>query len=180
VLGGEAGRQLERDRSTASRVVGLGLLGRWSESTTIRGDISTTRVSSSDASGGVLAMPEIGPDYYYSLQFVTTDYFDMGDTSILQFQYSDTAASGKVTALATTRIPMTQKLRIAPRAILSFSNLAFGQNRTDLRISIRTDYKYSKHLGMDIDIGMDFSNVENQDSGTLTNYDIIASYHWIF
>ena len=180
LLGEEAVRQLALDRSTTSRLVGLGLLGPWSDSTTIRGDISTTRVTSSEASGGVPAMPMVGPDYYYSLQFVTTNYFDKGDTTILQFQYSDTEVSRKVTALVTTRIPITKKLRIAPRVILSFNNLELGQNRNELRTSMRTDYKYGKQLQMDVDIGMDFSNVESEEDSALTNYYLIASYHWIF
>ena len=180
LLGEEAVRQLALDRSTTSRLVGMGLLGPWSDSTTIRGDISTTRVTSSEASGGVPAMPMVGPDYYYSLQFVTTNYFDKGDTTILQFQYSDTEVSRKVTALVTTRIPITKKLRIAPRVILSFNNLELGQNRNELRTSMRTDYKYGKQLQMDVDIGMDFSNVESEEDSALTNYYLIASYHWIF
>ena len=180
VLGEEAVRQLALDRSTTSRLVGLGLLGPWSDSTTIRGDVSVTSVTGSNSTGGVPATPEVGPDYYYSLQFVTTNYFDKKDTTILQFQYSDTETSRKVTSLLTSRVPLTQKLRIAPRVILSFNNLGAGQNRTELRTSMRADYKYARRLQMDVDIGMDFSNAKSQDESVLTNYYLIASYHWVF
>jgi len=187
VLGEEAVRELARDRTTSSQLISLGLLGPWSEDTTIRGDISVTEVTAAPetlASPSVLAVPAfpmIGPDFFYSLQFVTRNYFNRGDTSILQFQYADTATSKKFTNIVSTRIPLTSKLRISPRAILSFNDLTRGQNRTELRTSMRTDYKYSRSLQMDIDIGMDFSNIEREEgSGPLTNYYLIASYHWLF
>jgi len=180
LLGEDAVRQLAQDRSTTSRLVGLGLLGPWSDTTTIRGDISITDVTASNASGGVPATPKVGPDYYYSLQFVITDYFDMADTTTLQFLYSDTEVSRKVSGLFTTRMPMTQKLRIAPRVILTFHNLESGKNRTDLKTSVRADYKYARNLQMDIDIGMDFSNAQSEDESVLTNYYLIGSYYWVF
>jgi tetratricopeptide (TPR) repeat protein len=180
VLGEEAVRQLAIDRSSTSKLLSLGLLGPLSDNTTIRGDISTTEVSESVASGGVPGLPMIGPDYYYSLQFVTRNYFDRGDTSILQFQYADTEALKKFSSLVTTRIPITHTIRIAPRAILTFNNLTLGKNRTDLRVSMRTDYKYNRRLHMDVDVGMDFSDARSQDGSALTNYYLTASYHWLF
>ena len=180
LLGEDAVRQLALDRSTTSRLVGLGLLGPWSDNTTIRGDISITDVTASSASGGVPATPKVGPDYYYSLQFVIADYFDMADTTTLQFLYSDTALSRKVSSLLTSRMSITQKIRIAPRVILTLNNLDSGKNRTDIRTSIRGDYKYSRNLQMDMDIGMDFSSAKSEDESALTNYYLIAGYHWVF
>lgn len=46
---------------------------------------------------------------------------------------------------------------------------------------MRADYKYSRDLHMDVDLGMDFSNIEQPDSGSkLTNYYFVASYRWLF
>lgn len=180
LLGEEEVRQLAIDRSTTSRLTSIGLLGALSADATIRGDISVTDVSASSASGGVPALPMRGPDYYYSLQFVSKNFFILKDTGILQFHYSDTEASKKVTSLITARLPMTSKLRLSPRIILSSTDLKSGIKREEVKASLRTDYKYGRQLQMDMDIGVDFSKVKSQDSDTLRNYYCIASYHWLF
>lgn len=180
MLGEEAVRQLALDRTSTSKLLSLGLLAPLSGSTTVRGDISISEISALPASGTLPAMPEIGPDYYYSLQFVTTNLFSLNDTTITQFQYRDAETSSRVTALLTTRIPVTQKLRIAPRLILSFTDLDIGDDRKELSVSMRADYIYSRSLQMDFDFGMHFMDVDNAEIDTQDDYYFIASYHWLF
>lgn len=186
VLGEEAVRQLALDRTATSSLIGIGLLGPWSDSTTIRGDISTTSVSSSEAtlsSTGVNAVPatlEAGPDYYYSLQLVTKSFLIKNDTTILQFQYADTSTSKKIIALITTRLPITKNLRTTPRVKWSLTDLELGGERTELRTSILTDYKYNKRLQMSVDVGMDFTLRESLKESERTNYYFTANYHWAF
>lgn len=180
VLGEEAVRQLALDRTSSSKLLSLGLLAPLNESTTVRGDISISEISALPASGTLPAMPEIGPDYYYSLQFVSRNFFVQNDTTITQFQYRDAETSSRLTALLTTRMPITKKLRIAPRVVVSFSDLDIGDDRKELKVSLRTDYKYSRSLQMDLDLGMNFTDVDNPEIDTQNDYYLIGSYHWLF
>ncbi|MCW8830167.1 MAG: hypothetical protein OQK32_01475, partial [Gammaproteobacteria bacterium] len=186
VLGEDAVRQLALDRTTTSRLVSIGLLGHLNDNSTIRGDISATSVSSSEAtlaSAGIDAVPatlETGPDFYYSLQFVTKNFFIQSDTTILQFQYADTSLSQKIIGLITTRFPITKKLRITPRVKWTLTDLEPDGERAELQASMLADYKYGKRLQMFVDAGMDYALRESSEDSELTNYYFTASYHWAF
>ena len=180
-LGEDAVRQLAEDRTSTSKLFSMGASWPISNATTVRTDITASTISATPETGGVPATPEIGPDYYYSLQYVSTNFFDLKDTSILQFQFADTEAYKKLSTLGSVRIPVTNKLKITPKAVLAFTDLEQGENRTELRTSLRADYRYSRDLYLDADLSVDYSDVELAGSdGKKTVYYFIATYRWLF
>lgn len=180
-IGEDAVRQLAEDRTSTSQLLSMGVSWPLDDKTSLRTDLTAATISSTPASGGVPATGDFGPDYYYTLQYAANDYFTPGDYTVLQFQYGDTSSSSKLSTLGSTRIPVTEKIKLTPRALLTFTDVEIGEDRTELRTSLRADYRYSNDLYMDIDLSMEFSDVDQPgDDDVFKNYYLIATYRWLF
>ena len=180
-LGEDAVRQLAEDRSATTKLLSLGAAWPISNATTLRTDVTATAISSTPASQGVAATAESGPDVYYAVQFVSSDFFALDDTSILQFQYGDTEASSRYSVIGSTRFPVTNALKLMPRAVLTLRDNDNGQDRTDFSASLRADYRYGKDLYMDVELSLDHSDVDEAGVDERdTRYYLVATYRWLF
>jgi hypothetical protein len=108
-------RALAEDRTPTSAYVSLGGTHRLTQRWQLGIDVSGSRLSSTPASGGVLGTPSTGWELSVSPQLIATGLLKAGDIATIGFRYFDGATTTTYSLLLNERLPITAKLRLAPR-----------------------------------------------------------------
>ena len=181
VLNPEQIYQLARDRTANSETVTVGGSQPVSEKFQVTADITFAYVDATVASGGVLATPDTGTDYFFSTQLVGNNLWMKYDTWVLGLRYYDTDLSSTVSLIANTRFPITRQWRINPRLQFDTRDFNDGQSQQKLRALFRTDYRYLNNVRFDFELGYD--EISGGDASQLLgNNDLffILGYRWDF
>ena len=173
-------RQLALDRSASSQTYTVGGIQPLNKTFQLTGDITLSSVDATVASGGVEATPELGPDYFYSLQLVGNSLFVENDTGVLGLRYLDTDPSNTLSLIANTRFPITRNWRINPRIQYDIRNFVDGGTQQKWRTLVRTDYRYGRSVRFDLEVGYD--DTSEDSSGSLDSSDLFFTigYRWDF
>jgi tetratricopeptide (TPR) repeat protein len=153
--------QLARDRTANSETVTVGGSQPVSEKFQVTADITFTHVDATVASGGVLATPDTGTDYYFSTQLVGNNLWMKYDTGVLGIRYYDTELSDTISFIANTRFPITRHWRINPRLQFDMRDSNDGHSQQKLRALFRTDYRYLNNVRFDFEVGYDQASGDN-------------------
>jgi hypothetical protein len=181
VLNHEQIYQLARDRTANSETVTVGGSQPVSEKFQVTADITLAHVDATVASGGVLATPDTGTDYFFSTQLVGNNLWMKYDTWVLGLRYYDTDISSTVSLIANTRFSITRQWRINPRLQLDNRDFNDGQSQQKLRALFRTDYRYLNNVRFDLELGYD--EISGGDASQLLgNNDLFFTlgYRWDF
>lgn len=132
-------RDLAADRTATSHSVTLGASRPLNEMYQISGDVTATRLSDTEASGGVEATDGTNYELFYSTQLTGTNLIKQGDVSIVGVRFSDTKSSKTTTVDLNVRYPINRKWRFNPRLRTDyrFDSADNKGNRIRIRPTIR-------------------------------------------
>lgn len=173
--------QLAKDRTADSETITVGGSQPISEKFQVTADITFSHVGDTVASGGVLATPDTGTDYFINTQLVGNNLLMKHDTSVFGIRYYETDPSSTVSFIANSRYPLARKWRINPRLQFDIRKFNEGRSQKRLRAIIRTDYRYLNKARFDFDIG--YNDVNNDTDGqALDNSSLFFNigYRWDF
>ena len=181
VLNHEQIYQLARDRTANSETVTVGGSQSLSEKFQVTADVTFAHVDATVASGGVLATPDTGTDYFFSTQLVANNFWMKSGTGVLGVRYYDTDLSSTISLIANTRFPVTRNWRINPRLQFDSRKLNDGQSQQKLRALFRTDYRYLNDVRFDFEVGYDEASGESTGQ-LLGSNDLFFTlgYRWDF
>lgn len=131
-------------------------------------DFTLTNTGGTPSSGGVQGFAAQGREYFYGAQLIGSGLLWSNDIYILSGRYADTQRSRTYTADINARVPVTDKLRISPRARYGLredktGNSTFRQFQPMMRIN----YYPIRHSEIEIEFGGNFSR-DRATIGTTT------------
>jgi hypothetical protein len=125
----------------------------------IMADATVTQLSGTPPSGGIDGTLPSGTEYYLSTQLLGTNLFKSGDMYTTALRYAALADSKVYFLDLNARYPITDDLRVSPRARIGYRT----GTTTDLREltllpSLLIDYSLAKDLGLEAEIGYRYIN----------------------
>ena len=147
-------RQLAEDRSGKLLTYSLGLSQPLAQRWQVNADFSVTQVEEGSGSGGVLALPDSGTEYYVDTSLVGSSLFTEGDVSIVGLRYTDTYNTTTSTVYLDSRFPVTSGLRLNPRLALSLRDIT-EDNSSEWLVSpsLRLLYRFARHYEIELEGG---------------------------
>jgi len=159
-------RKLAEDRTADVVTVSLGASHPLNEKLQLNGDVTVSRLSGTNTSGGVDAIPGTGNEYFYNLQLIGSNLIKSGDISVFGVRYSDTSTSTITSLTLDTRYPIHTVWRINPRFRLDYRNNSNNDStQWTAAPSLRIDYRWHKHYRLEAEAGGELST---QDLSTTT------------
>ena len=171
-------RQLAEDRTADLTTVTLGASHPFTEQWQISGDVTVSRLSGTDASGGVEAIPGTGNEYFYNIQFIGSNLIKTGDISVLGLRYSDTSTAEISTLTLDTRYPIQTVWRVNPRFRVDYrDNSTSNSTQWIASPSLRIDYRWRKRYRFEIEGGGEWSTEDlPNDSEDASSYFFSLGY----
>ena len=124
-------------------------------------DATAVDITGTIASGGVLATPAVGPEFYYSAQLIGTGIFKDGDLFIAGVRYADLVDSKLYVLDLSARYPLIADFRVSPRVRFGYRAGDF----TDLKEftvlpTVLIDYYLTKDINFEIEVGTKWTRLE--------------------
>ncbi|MEO8225225.1 MAG: tetratricopeptide repeat protein, partial [Gammaproteobacteria bacterium] len=147
-------QQLAEDRSGKMLTYSFGasrpLAQRWE----VNADFSITQIEEGPGSGGVLALPDSGDEYYVDTSLVGSSLFTEGDVTIFGLRYTDTYNTTTSTVYVDSRFPVTSELRLNPRLGVSLRDITEDSSSEWLLTpSMRLLYRIARNYEIDLEGG---------------------------
>jgi len=172
-------RRFAWDRTAFSQSYTVGISRPLDTRFQISGDITVTKLSDTDASGGVPVSPGTGYEVFYGAQLVGTGLFSESDVSIFGLRLADTDRSKTVTADANIRYAMDDKWRLNPRLRADYRfNNDDGGRRYRVRPSMRVDYRVRKWAHLEFEGGGEWGNEKFDVNTTDPTADSLTTAEW--
>ncbi len=160
-------RALAEDRTATSRSMTISASRPINGKLQVSGDFTLSNLTGTPASGGVEAGSGTGNEYFYSVQLIGSSLLKEGDIAILGLRFADTATAKTTTFTLNTRYPVNHDWRINPRFRLDYRlNDDGGGERVTVRPSIRTDYRWRRHMRLEAELGGEWSSDHTADQQT--------------
>jgi hypothetical protein len=157
-------QELAKDRTGHSTTATLGASHPFSEKFQLSGDVTVSELSGTKASGGIEAIPDTGKEYFYNLQFIGSNLFKTGDTSILGTRYSDTSTAKIYTLSLDSRYPVIRAWRVNPRMRLDYrENDNDDSSQWTALPSLRMDYRWRKRYRFEVEGGKEWTTRDFTD-----------------
>ncbi|NOY62901.1 MAG: hypothetical protein GXP10_07105 [Gammaproteobacteria bacterium] len=154
-------RQLAEDRSADSRTYTLGGSYPLNLAYQLSGNLSVTQRSATPTSGGVEGTDKTSGDYDLLLQLIGSNIIKEGDLIIYGVRFSNTETADTTTLSANARYPLGSRWRINPRLRLVYRDFSSdGTQQWITAPSLRIDYRSSRYLRFEADIGSELSSRE--------------------
>ncbi len=164
-------RDLAEDRTAQSTSLTLGATHPLNEKFQISGDLTTTKLSDTKASGGVAKVPGTDYEFFYNLQFIGSNLLMPGDVSVAGLRYSDATSSHTATLSLNSRFPFRNVWRVNPRMRIDYrDNLSNNSTQWTAAPSMRIDYRWRKRYRFETEFGGEWSTQklpnDTQDSSS--------------
>jgi len=162
--------QLAQDRTLVAKSMTVSYSRTLTKKLQANVDFTLTDTGGTPASGGVLAMDATGTEYFYGAQLVGTGLLWSNDIYILSGRYSDTQRARSYSVDINARVPITDKLRISPRARYgSRSDKIANSHFRQIQPTLRINYYPIRHSELELEVGGNFSRQRTVDiRGTTT------------
>ncbi len=171
-------RQLAEDRSGKMLSYSLGLSRPFAERWQVNADFTVTQIEEGPGSGGVLALPDSGTEYFVDTSLVGSSLFTEGDVSIVGLRYSDSYNTSTSTVYVDSRFPVTSGLRLSPALALSLREIA-ADNASEWFVSprLRLLYRFSRRYEVDLEGGAELGRRSGDvDNASTTAYYLYMGY----
>jgi hypothetical protein len=169
-------RRLAVDRSGKMLTYSLGLSRPLAQRWQINADFTVTQLAEGPGSGGVLALPDSGVEYYVYTSLVGSSLFTEGDVSILGLRYSDSYTTRTSTVYLDSRYPVTSALRLNPRVKVSLRQISTDNSSEWLLTpSLRLLYRFARHYEIEFEGGGDLGS----RTGGVANTDTSAYFFYM-
>jgi hypothetical protein len=170
-------RQLAEDRSGETLSYSLGLSQPLAERWQINLDFTAAQLAEGPGSGGVLALPDSGDEYYVYASLVGSSLLTEGDVSIFGLRYSDSEIARVATIQVDSRYPVTNSLRLNPRLAVSVRQIsADDSTETFVSPSLRLLYRFARRYQLELEGGGDLGSRSGDANTDTTAYFIYAGY----
>ncbi|HEY9051974.1 MAG TPA: outer membrane protein assembly factor BamD [Gammaproteobacteria bacterium] len=150
--------QIAQDRTAEVKTYIIGVSHLLSDTYTINVDVTATSISATEASAGIDALPESGPDYFINTQLVGASIFKQNDTSIVGLNFSDTSTTSSTSLQWNYRIPVTQNLRMNPRISVTQRDNNDGSSQNILGLAYKMDYRWKRNTSFEFEVGSESSD----------------------
>jgi tetratricopeptide (TPR) repeat protein len=146
--------QMAVDRTASYKSATIGYSRPLTDKLQFNVDATAANISGTIPSFGVDATPSTGDEFYYSAQLVGTSLLTSGDLYTLGIRYANRQDSDTYAIDLSTRYPVTDKLRVNPRLLLSYRT----GNRVELKEyavlpSVLLNYAVMKDLNLELEVG---------------------------
>ncbi len=170
-------RQLAEDRSGETLSYSLGFSQPLAERWQINVDFTAAQLAEGPGSGGVLALPDSGDEYYVYTSLVGSSLFIEGDVSILGLRYSDSEIARVSTIYLDSRYPVANSLRVNPRLAVSVRQIsADDSSETFVSPSLRLLYRFARRYQIELEGGGDLGSRSGDGNTDTTAYFIYMGY----
>ncbi len=156
-------RELARDRTATSRTATLGMSLPLTDKLQLSGDVTAIKLSGTDASGGVEAIPGTGYDYFYSMQLIGSNLLKQGDITILGLRYANAETAKTATATLNSRYPVNRVWRINPRVRFDYRKNDDDTEQVTFAPSLRTTLMVKRRFRFELEGGAEWSTRELSD-----------------
>ncbi len=147
-------QQMAIDRTATYQSANVGYTRPITDTVQINLDVTQAHINGTIASYNVNGTPDSGNEFYYAAQIVGTSIFTDGDLYTAAFRYSDLQDSNNFAVDLSTRFPITNDLRIAPRIIGAYSSgKTTSWDEYTVVPSILIDYFWRQNLNLELEIG---------------------------
>lgn len=162
--------QLAQDRTLVAKSMTVSYSRTLTKKLQANVDFTLTDTGGTPASGGVAAMDATGTEYFYGAQLVGTGLLWSNDIYILSGRYSDTQRARSYSIDVNARVPITDKVRISPRARYGSRSDKIGNTHfRQIQPTLRINYYPIRHSELELEVGGNFSRQRTVDiSGTTT------------
>lgn len=163
-------RNLAEDRTTTTKSVTVGVSHPINHKFQLSGDLTVSKLTGTEASGGVEATPGTGNEYFFSSQIIGSSLLKDGDIAILGVRYSDTDSYNITSLNLNTRYPVKRNWRINLRLQFDYrtNNQSSGTQST-IRPSFRMDYRWKRRVRFEFEVGGEWSNENLSDQTDKTS-----------
>lgn len=180
--------QMARDRTITSKSLTATYTQPLSKKLQLAADFSTTNTGGAPGTPATAGTPEVGAlpamgrEYFYGLQFIGSDLLMSNDIYIVSGRYADTATAKIYTADFNARVPINSKFRLSPRVRYGYrdgkitSTNANPGTFSQFQPTIRLNYYPVKHSEVEIEFGGNFSR---QTVWNGTAYDKVKETGWV-
>jgi tetratricopeptide (TPR) repeat protein len=162
-------RDLAEARSGDVTTVTLGFSRPVFERFQINADITASDFSGTPASLNVAETPGLGTEYYYNVNLVGSSLMSEGDTSIFSVRYADGNTASTTSFSLDTRYPLTDRLRINPRLLVSYRDFSTSDSKEVVAVpALRLFYELQRHTRLEFEFGARLSD-RDTDSGSFSS-----------
>jgi len=125
--------------------------------------------SSTESSGGVLATPSTGIDYFVSARLTGSSLIKEGDLATGILRYSDTSSSRRCRADVRTRYPITRKFRVSPSIGAEYrTGVTTDFTERALNGKVGLDYSLFKNVYLEAELGGRYTLRDDTGSSSKT------------
>jgi hypothetical protein len=147
-------QQMALDRTAAYQSSNVGYTRQLTDKIQLNLDFTQAHIDGTITSYNVTGIPDAGDEFYYAAQLVGSSLFTDGDLYTVSFRYSDLKESNNFAVDLSTRYPLIEDLRIAPRVVGVYNEgKTSNWNEYTVIPSILIDYFWRKDLNLEIEIG---------------------------
>ena len=168
-------KQMALDRTATYESVNLGYTRQLTDKLQLNLDFTAAHIDGTIASYGVDAVPDTGNEFYYSAQLVGNSLFTEGDLYTAAFRYSDLKESDNFAFDVSTRYPLTEELRIAPRLTAGYRmGKQASYDEFTVLPSLLVDYFWRKDLNLELEVGERWT-WHNQGTTTINESELFVT-----
>ena len=170
--------------SSIARFFTLGMTYQFTKNMQFNGDFSRSSVSSrssipklipvnpsdpNDVLNFIYASEKYGPDYFYSAQIISSNYFVERDVNIFGIRYSNSESRDTKSFFIRSRFPYSEKWRIGPRFGVDstkYKTDSFVDKITKYTVSANIDYRLFKKVSLESEFGYETSKYSGSTLNT--------------
>lgn len=161
--------QLAQDRTLTAKSMTLSYSRPLTKKLQGNLDFTLTNTGGTPTSGGVAGTPAQGKEFFYGAQLVGSGLLWSNDIYILSGRYADTQRARTYTADINARVPVTDKLRLSPRARYGLRTDKLGNSTfRQIQPTLRINYYPMRHSEVEIELGGNFSRDKSVIGTTTT------------
>ena len=111
----------------------------------------------------VAETPGLGTEYYYNVNLVGSSLMAEGDTSIFSVRYADGNTASTTSLSLDTRYPVTDRLRINPRLLVSYRDFSTSDSKEVIAVpALRLFYELQRHTRLEFEFGARLSDWDTE------------------
>jgi len=151
-------QQMAIDRTASYQSATVGYSRPLTDNLQLNLDFTQAHIDGTIASYNVNGTPDMGDEFYYSVQLVGTSLLTQGDLYTAAVRYSDLKDSINYAVNLSTRYLITDDLRIQPRFIGGYTEgKTTAYNEYTVLPSFLLTYAWTKDLSFEVEVGERFT-----------------------
>lgn len=179
-------RQLALDRTTNSKSASFGISQDLMKDLQWTADMSVSATEGTVSSQGIAGLIEgsdaAHADYSYGTELIASNVFKEEDSLITGLGYTDNWTSNDNSFHISLRYPLTKKVRLYPKVMLSYqTQKESADHRVLTRPTMHVDFFFTKAVSFELEFGSEWVSQITQGSRTHTAEQFVtAGYRFIF